>query len=45
VNSTPLVLSTSFGWNARFDLLDPNGNITWTAAAVNALQIGPSVQA
>jgi len=43
VNSTPLVLSTSFGWNSRFDLLDPNGNVAWTAAAVNALNIGPSV--
>lgn len=45
VQSTPLVLATNFLWNWRTDLTDPNTSAAWTTAAVNALQIGPVVQA
>jgi len=45
VQSTPLALSTSFLWNSRFDTVDPNTSTVWTAAGVNAVQIGPVVQA
>jgi hypothetical protein len=43
VQSTPLFLSTSFLWNYRTDLVDPNTGAAWSAAAVNAAQIGPVV--
>jgi hypothetical protein len=45
VTSTPLVLSSSFLWNSRTDLVNPNGGAAWTVAAVNAIQVGPVVQA
>jgi len=44
VASPSLVLSTSgFQWAWRTDIVDPNTGAAWTAAAVNAAQIGPSV--
>jgi hypothetical protein len=43
VQSTPLFLSTNFLWNYRTDLVDPNTGVAWSAAAVNAAQIGPVV--
>ena len=45
VQSTALVLSSSFLWNYRTDVTNPNGGAAWTASAVNALQVGPVVQA
>lgn len=45
VQSTALVLSSSFLWNYRTDTTNPNGGAAWTASAVNALQVGPVVQA
>lgn len=45
VQTTPLVLSSSFLWNFRTDTVNPNGGAAWTASAVNALQVGPVVQA
>jgi hypothetical protein len=44
VASPTLVLSSSgFQWAWRTDTTDPNTGAAWTAAAVNAAQIGPSV--
>jgi hypothetical protein len=43
VQATPQILSTSFGWVYRADTVDPATGAAWTAAAVNALQIGPTV--
>lgn len=45
VQSTALVLSASFQWTERIDLVDPNTSAAWTIAAVNAAQIGPRVSA
>ena len=43
VQSTPTLLSTSWGWLYRVDTTDPATGAPWTAAAVNNLQIGPVV--
>lgn len=43
VQSTPTLLSTSFTYLYRNDVLNPNGNVAWTAAAVDALTFGPVV--
>ena len=44
VASPTLVLSPSgFQWAWRTDLVDPNTSAAWTAAAVDAAQIGPTV--
>ncbi len=45
VVATPtLALSNSgFQWTSRLDLTDPNTSAAWTAAAVSALQVGPTV--
>jgi len=45
VQTTALVLSSSFLWNYRTDTVNPNGGAAWTSSAVNALQVGPVVQA
>lgn len=45
VGSTPTLLSNSFGWLYRTDTVDPATGIAWTGAAVDALQIGPVVNA
>lgn len=41
--TTPAVLGSSYGYLSRVDTVDPNTGAAWTAAAVNALQIGPVV--
>jgi hypothetical protein len=41
VASTTLTLSTSWGWTWRTDMTDPATSTAWTAAGVNAVQIGP----
>lgn len=44
VASPTMVLSPSgFQWTWRMDLVDPNTSAAWTAAAVNAAQIGPTI--
>jgi hypothetical protein len=44
VASPTLTLTTSgWLWAYRTDIVDPNTSAAWTAAAVNAAQIGPSV--
>jgi hypothetical protein len=44
VASPTLTLTTSgWQWAWRMDLTDPNTSAAWTAAAVNAAQIGPTV--
>jgi hypothetical protein len=45
VGGTDTTLGTSYGWLARVDTVDPNTGAPWTAAAVNALQVGPKVTA
>ena len=45
VQSTALSLSNNFLWSWRSDLTNPNGGAAWTNTTVNALQIGPVVQA
>jgi hypothetical protein len=46
VASPTLVLTTSgFLWAWRMDLTDPNTSAAWTAAGVNAVQIGPTTVA
>ena len=46
VASPTLTLSASgFQWASRLDLVDPNTSAVWTAAAVAALQVGPTVVA
>lgn len=45
VQSTTLVLSTSFVYTSRVDTTDPNTGSAWTPAAVNAVQVGPYVTA
>ena len=45
VQSTALVLATTWQWSERVDTVDPNTSAGWTNSAVNALQIGPVVQA
>jgi hypothetical protein len=39
------VLSTSYTWLSRVGVTDPNTGAAWTAAAVNAAQLGPKVTA
>lgn len=41
VTSTATPLSTSYHYLSRVDTVDPDTSAAWTAAAVNALQIGP----
>jgi hypothetical protein len=45
--ATPTLTLTTSGWlwAWRTDLIDPNTGAAWTAAAVNAAQIGPTVVA
>jgi hypothetical protein len=43
VQSTPLILSTSFQWAYRTDTVDPHTNSAWTATNVNAITVGPLV--
>jgi hypothetical protein len=43
VTSAPFALSTSYQNVTRLDAVDPNTGATWTAAGVNAIQIGPVV--
>lgn len=43
VASPTLALSSSFLWAWRTDTLNPNGNVAWTPAAVDAIQTGPLV--
>jgi hypothetical protein len=43
VQSTPSSLNTSWGWLWRTDAVDPATGAAWTAAAVNAAQIGPII--
>jgi hypothetical protein len=43
VVSPTLNLSTGFGYAYRTDLTDPATGSAWTATAVNAIQIGPTV--
>jgi hypothetical protein len=45
VGGTDTVLSTTYGWLVRVDTTDLNTSAAWTAAAVNALQVGPKVTA
>jgi hypothetical protein len=45
VASPTLALSTSFLWTWRTDTVDPATSTAWTAAAVSACTIGPSVVA
>ncbi len=45
VTSTPLLLSSNYQWNSRVDTVDPNTGAAWTGGAVNALRIGPVLQA
>jgi hypothetical protein len=45
VGGADTALSTSYGWLTRVDTVDPNTGAPWTAAAVNALQVGPKVTA
>jgi hypothetical protein len=45
VGGTDTALSTSYGWLTRVDTTDPNTGVAWTAAAVNALQVGAKVTA
>lgn len=41
VRTAALALATSFLWEYRTDTVDPDTSAAWTAAAVNAAQIGP----
>jgi hypothetical protein len=43
VQSTPLLLSTSFQWAYRTDTVDPNTGSAWSASNVNSITIGPLV--
>jgi hypothetical protein len=44
VASPTLTLTTSgWLWAWRTDTLDPNGNVAWSAAAVNGINVGPKV--
>jgi hypothetical protein len=44
VASSPLALAAqSFQWVSRTDLVDPNTGLAWTAAAVDAVNIGPAI--
>ena len=43
VASPTMLLTTSFQWSWRTDLVDPATGTAWTAAAVAAAQIGPVV--
>lgn len=45
VTSTALLLSTSYQYTSRVDAVDPDTSAAWTGSAVNAIQIGPVVQA
>jgi hypothetical protein len=45
VGGSDTALSTSYGWLTRVDTVDPNTGVPWTAAAINALQVGPKVTA
>jgi len=45
VQGTSLALNTSWNWIARNDLVDPATGMTWTAAGVNNVTIGPVVTA
>ena len=41
VQTTPLVLATTYQETSRVDTVDPNTGAAWSSAGVNALQIGP----
>jgi hypothetical protein len=43
VAAPTISLGTNFGWTWRTDTVDPNTGSAWTAANVNAAQIGPVV--
>jgi hypothetical protein len=45
VGGADTALPTSYAWLNRVDAVDPNTAAAWTAAAVNALQVGPKVTA
>lgn len=45
VNTPTLTLTTSWQWAWRIDTVNPNGGAAWTPAAVDALQLGPTVVA
>ena len=45
VASPTLTLTNSWQWASRLDMVDPNTSAAWTAAAVDALQVGPTVMA
>jgi hypothetical protein len=45
VQGVSTALTTSWGWVARNDVVDPNTGATWTATAVNGVNIGPLVTA
>jgi hypothetical protein len=44
-DSPSIVQSTTFGFQGKCYTTDPNGSITWTATAINALLLGPKVTA
>lgn len=44
-NGTPLAVGSSYGVLAEIFATDPNGGGAWSAAAVNAAQIGPELVA
>lgn len=43
VQTSPLILSTSFQWLNRVDTVDPNTGSAWSATNLNAIAIGPLV--
>ena len=45
VGSTSTALNTTFGWQARTDVVDPATGLPWTAVGVANAQIGVSVTA
>jgi hypothetical protein len=45
VGGADTMLSTSYAWLSRVDVTNSNTGTAWTAAAVDALQIGPKVTA
>lgn len=45
VGGTDTAMNTVYSWLNRVDTVDPNTSAAWTAAAINALQVGPKVTA
>lgn len=45
VTSAAAVLPTTYQYISRIDTVDPNTSAAWTGTAINAIQIGPVVQA